>query len=218
MNPLKRLFSRRDLYNDLSEEIRQHLAEKTEELMAGGMSRSEASAAARREFGNLTITEQDARKVWQWPTFENFLADVHFGARMLRKDFTFTAVAILTLALGIGLNTTMFSILDAVLLRPLPYPNPELLVKADTYDLKSGTPYGNASYLDFVDWRKANPFLQSLSACEEKSFNLVGSFEPQHVKGEVVSSDFFETLGIQPERGRSLANSENQQSAVLSYS
>jgi putative ABC transport system permease protein len=218
MNPLKRLFSRRRLYHDLSAEIRQHLEEKTEELVAAGMSRDEAVAAARREFGNLTLTEQDAREVWQWPTFENLLADIRFGVRMLGKDFTFTAVAILTLALGIGLNTAMFSILDAALLRPLPYPNPELLVKADTYDLKSGTPYGNASYLDFTDWRKTNPFLQSLAACEEKSFNLVGSAEPQHVKGEAVSSDFFETFGVQPEKGRSLANSENRQSAVLSYS
>jgi predicted permease len=218
MNLLKRLFSRRRFYDDLSEEIREHLEEKTEELMAGGMSRSEAAAAARREFGNLTLTEQEAREVWQWPTFENFLADVRFGSRMLRKDFAFSTVAILTLALGIGLNTGMFSILDAALLRPLPFPNPELLVKADTYDLKSGTFYGNASYPDFEDWRKANPFWQSLAACEEKSFNLVGASEPQHVKGEVVSANFFEALGIQPEKGRSLANSENQQSAVLSYS
>src|SRR5260370_30381750 len=112
----------------------------------------------------------------------------------------------------------MFSVLDAVLLRPLPFRNSELLVKVDTYDLKSGAFYGNSSYPDFVDWRKAaNSVLQSLSACEEKSFNLGGS-EPQHVKGEVVSSDFFETLGIEPEAGRSLGNFENQQSVVLSHS
>jgi putative ABC transport system permease protein len=110
-----------------------------------------------------------------------------------------------TLALGIGLNTSMFSVLDAVLLRPLPFPNSEGLVKVDTYNLKSGAFYGNSSYPDFADWRKAaSPVLQSLSACEGKSFNLVGTSEPQHVKGEVVSSDFFETLGVQPELGRSL--------------
>lgn len=99
----------------------------------------------------------------------------------------------------------MFTVLDAVLLRPLPFPNAELLVKVNTYDLKSGAFYDNSSYPDFVDWRKAaNPVLQSLTACEEKSFNLGGASEPQHVKGEVVSSDFFETLDIEPEAGRSL--------------
>jgi putative ABC transport system permease protein len=131
----------------------------------------------------------------------------------------YTITAITTLAVGIGLNTVMFSVLHAVLLRPLPFPNPELLVKADTYDLKSGAFYGNSSYPDFADWRKATaPVLQSLSACEEKSFNLIGASEPQHVTGEVVSSDFFETLGVQPELGRSLSNFDNQQSVVLSHS
>ena len=150
---------------------------------------------------------------------ERLWQDVRFGWRALRKSPGYTITAITTLALGIGLNTAMFSVIHAVLLKPLPFPSPELLVKADTYDLKSGTFYGNSSYPDFADWRKATgPILQSLSACEEKSFNFIGGSEPQHVKGEVVSSDFFETLGVQPELGRSLANFENQQSVVLSHS
>jgi putative ABC transport system permease protein len=145
--------------------------------------------------------------------------DLRFGLRSFRKLPGYTITAIITLALGIGLNTAMFSVLHAVLLKPLPFPSPELLVKVDTYDLKSGTFYGNSSYPDFADWRNAtSPFLQSLSACEEKSFNFIGGSEPQHIKGEVVSSDFFETLGVQPELGRSLANFENQQSVVLSHS
>lgn len=145
--------------------------------------------------------------------------DLRYGLRALGKSPGYTITAIATLAVGIGLNTSMFSVLDAVLLRPLPFPNSELLVKVNTYDLKSGAFYGNSSYPDFVDWRKAaNPVLQSLSACEEKSFNLGGASEPQHVKGEVVSSDFFETLGIEPEVGRSLGNFENQQAVVLSHS
>ncbi|HET8965906.1 MAG TPA: ABC transporter permease, partial [Candidatus Acidoferrum sp.] len=145
--------------------------------------------------------------------------DLRFGLHSFRKLPGYTITAIITLALGIGLNTAMFSVLHAVLLKPLPFPSPELLVKVDTYDLKSGTFYGNSSYPDFADWRNAtSPFLQSLSACEEKSFNFIGGSEPQHIKGEVVSSDFFETLGVQPELGRSLANFENQQSVVLSHS
>jgi putative ABC transport system permease protein len=157
------------------------------------------------EFGEVPV-----QTLWQ---------DLRYGLRALGKSPGFTITAIATLALGIGLNTSMFSVLDAVLLRPLPFPNPELLVKVDTYDLKSGAFYGNSSYPDFADWRQAaNPVLQHLSACEEKSFNLVGASEPQHLKGEVVSSDFFETLNVQPELGRSLGNFENQQSVVLSHS
>src|SRR5215467_2501565 len=150
---------------------------------------------------------------------QNLRQDLRYGLRVLRGSPGYMIAAIATLALGIGLNTAMFSVLDAVLLRALPFPNSKLLVKVDTYDRKSGTFYGNSSYPDFIDWRNAaGSVLQSLSACEDKSFNLIGGSEPQHVKGEVVSSDFFETLGVQPEWGRSLHNFENRQAVVLSHS
>ncbi len=109
MSWLKQLFSRRRLYGDLSEEIREHLEEKVEELMAGGMSREEATYATRREFGNVTLVEQDSRTVWRWAAMEDFFMDVRFGARMLRKNPGFAAVTIVTLALGIAANTTIFS-------------------------------------------------------------------------------------------------------------
>ena len=149
---------------------------------------------------------------------ENLVQDVRFGVRMLRKSPGFTAVAILTLALGIGLNTAMFSILDAVLLRPLPYPDASRLVKAEGYDISSGEVLGTASYPDFVDWGKDSTFFSSLSAYEERTFNLVGSLQPEHVKGQAVSHEFFETLGVSPALGRSLANFEQQQAVVLSDS
>src|SRR5271165_2433437 len=122
MNWLKQMFSRRRLYGDLSEEIREHLEEKVEELVAGGMSGKDASAAARREFGNVALTEEYSREVWQWPSIESFLADVHFGARTLRKSPVFTSIAVLTLALGIGANTAIFTLVSGILLVSLPYP------------------------------------------------------------------------------------------------
>src|SRR5438445_13516846 len=114
---LKQLFSRRRLYGDLSEEIQEHLEEKIEELVAGGMSRKEATYAARREFGNVRLTEEDSRTVWQWPSIEDFFMDVGFGARMLRKNPGFAAVAIVTLAVGIAVNTTIFSAVNGWVLR-----------------------------------------------------------------------------------------------------
>src|SRR5580658_2983341 len=128
MKWLRQIFLRGRMYGELSDEIRQHLDEKVEALMAGGMSRMDAEAAARREFGNVMLTERDGRSVWQWSWIEDFLSDVRYGLRGLSKNPAFTAIAVLTLALGIGATTAIYSVTYATLLAPLPYPNPDRLV------------------------------------------------------------------------------------------
>lgn len=149
---------------------------------------------------------------------ETLVQDLRYGVRMLAKAPWFTTAAVLILALGIGANTAVFSILDAVLIRPLPYPKSERLVKADVFDLKSGDFYGKTSYPDFTDWSEQSHFFDHLAAYEDKTFNLAGTLQPERVKGQVASPDFFETLGVEPLQGRSLASARNQQAVVLSYS
>src|ERR1700691_2815140 len=128
MNLLKQLFSRRRLQNDLSAEIQQHLDERIDELLASGLSKEEATAAARRQFGNVTLMKEDSRDVWRWLSIEDFLADVRYGLRMLRRNPLFTAVGLLTIAIGIGANAAVFSVVNSVLLKPLNYPKAEELV------------------------------------------------------------------------------------------
>ncbi|MGC1615139.1 MAG: permease prefix domain 1-containing protein, partial [Candidatus Acidiferrum sp.] len=116
------------LDHDLSDEMQAHLDLMTSENVERGMPADDARAAARRAFGNLARTQENAREAWQFPGFETILQDIRYGLRGIRKAPSFSAVVILTLALGIGANTAIFSVVYSVLLRPLPYPNGERLV------------------------------------------------------------------------------------------
>jgi predicted permease len=212
MSWFKRLFLRRRLYGDLSEEIQEHLAEKIEELVADGMSREEATHAARREFGNVTLVQEDGRSTWQWPSVESFFADIRYSLRTLRKSPGFAAVAVLTLALGIGGNATIFSVVYTVLLKALLYPLANRLVMV--YENVRLPNYQNdrndPSPGNFSDWMAQNTVFESMAAYRNRSFNLTGVGEPLRVEGELVSANFFATLRVDPAQGRVLTSEEDQ--------
>ena len=128
MKWLGQLLSRGRRYDELSASIQEHIEEKTEELIEDGMPRKEAEQRARREFGNVTQIAERSREVWQWSAIESLAADLRFALRRLRKSPGFAATVIATLAIGIGANTAVFSVLNSVLLRPLPFPDPDRLV------------------------------------------------------------------------------------------
>ena len=202
---LKQLFSRRRLYDDLSAEIRQHLEEKIEELVSTGMSRKDAEHAARREFGNLTLIEQDSRQVWRWSTVEQLLADIRSGFRILRKNPGFATVAILTLALGIGPNTAIFSVVYGALLAPLPMPHPEQLVMVWS---KVDGERNVVSPGDFFDWKRQNDVFLGLVAWDEATFSLSVGDHPEALQARITTPGFFDMQGIPMRMGRDFAPEE----------
>src|SRR5437868_11972483 len=188
MNWFQRLFMRRRMYGELSEELREHLEEKVAELVASGISREEAAYAARREFGNVTLVEEDGRGVWRWRSIEALFRDIHFGLRMLRKNPGFALVAVLTLALGIGANTAIFSVIYGALLSPLPYPNADQLVMV--WSKANG--HNNAvSAADYLEWKRENSAFQNLIAWSEGTFSLSLSGRPEPMQTRITSPGFF---------------------------
>src|SRR6266404_5139681 len=209
---LKQLFSRRHLYGDLSEEIQEHLEEKIEELVAGGMSRKEATYVARREFGNVRLTEEDSRAVWRWAMIEDFFMDIRFGARMLRKNPGFAAVAIVTLALGIAANTTIFSAVNGWMLRP-----PRIKDHAGVVVILATNPTKGwgwddnpVSVPDFVVWREQSRSFEDIVASQGSDFALTGEGEPERLDGTRVSASYFNLLGVSAALGRTFLPSEDR--------
>jgi predicted permease len=220
MNWIRQLFSRRRIYADLAEEIEQHLEERVQELVEQGRSRREAAAAARREFGNVTALQERGREVWRWSAVEDCFSDLRYALRQLRKSPAFALAAVLTLALGIGANTAVFSVVDAVVLRPLPYPHPEELVSVHSRSTR-GTPHPETlSYPTFFDYRKNNQVFEHLVSYRVEDFVLTGPGEPLQVRGAIVSWDLFPLLQVQPALGRGFLPQEEHaggHSVVLSY-
>jgi hypothetical protein len=137
---LKQVFGRQQMYADLSQEIAQHLEQKTAELVSGGMSPAEAERQARREFGNVALMEERGREAWQWPTFESICTDVGLALRQLRKQPLTAAIIVLTFGLGIGASTATFSVANAFLFSPLGLPHSESLVTLNEWQGSSRLP------------------------------------------------------------------------------
>lgn len=211
MSWLRKLISRRNLTGELTEEIRQHLEEKIEELVAGGMPRQEAAYAARREFGNVTLVQEDSRRVWQRPYLEKLAKDVRYGLRVLRKNPGFTAVAVLTLTLGIGATSAIFSVVDAVLLRSLPYRDPDRLVSLYEDRGRTGFPRKEFTPANYVDCKAQTQIFEDVSAVDaDRVYNLTGNgADPERLLGEGVTHNLFSMLGTRPLVGRAFSREED---------
>jgi putative ABC transport system permease protein len=198
------MFSRRKHFEELSDEMRSHLEERVEELVAVGIERREAECRARREFGNFSLTERDGRDVWRWNSVERVWADLKFGFRVLRKNPGFAAVAILTLALGIGACSAIFSVVYGALLAPLPMPHPEELVMVWSNDNGRNV----TSPADFLDWRHDNNVFQKLVAWDDATFSLSADTSPTAVTARVMTPGFFSMQGISMVLGRDFVEDE----------
>ncbi|MGH9404054.1 MAG: ADOP family duplicated permease, partial [Terriglobia bacterium] len=207
------LFVRQEAERELDEELQHHIELKTQENIDAGMSLEEARYAALRAFGGVEQKKEACRDADRLRWVEDVIQDVRYGLRQLRRNPGFTAVAVITLALGIGANTAIFSVVDAVLLRPLPYPQPERLVGVISMQM----PYkrgGQASYPDFLDWRVRNHVFDQMAVFRTENFTLVGRGEPEHLPGAVVSADLLSLLGVTPRLGRSFLPGDDKPGAV----
>ena len=209
MNWLTQLFARRRAYDEVEHEIQTHLQEKIDEMVEGGMPMAEATAAARRQFGNVASTEERSREVWRWTWLEDLGMDIRHGLRVLRQNPGFSFAAVTVLALGIGANTALFSVVNGVLLRPLPYPHPEQLVTLR--ESKPNFATGSISYPNFLDWQKNNRTFESMAVLRTgRSAALTGRGQAEQVNLTFVSAGFFEQLGVNPVLGRTFEADEDR--------
>ena len=221
MTLLDRVFRRRRLYHDLSEEIQAHLAERADDLVARGMSRKDALIEARRAFGNVTMIQEQGRDSWEWPTFDSFVRDARFAVRQLRRTPTLTAIIVATLGLGIAASSTAFSWTRAILLDPIPGASGANRIMA----LESTTPSGSwtpVSWLDYVDFRKYLRSFDDLAAAYPIALALGDGTHPERVRAELVSVNFFPVLGVRPALGQFFSAQLDapgaQPTAIISHS
>jgi putative ABC transport system permease protein len=211
---LKELMRRNKNESELSEELKAYVQHATEAKIRAGATPEEALRSARLEVGGMETVKHQVRSVgWEF-ALEVFVQDIRYGVRMLFKSPLFTAVALTTIAVGIGANTAMFSLVDAILLRPLPYPDPQRLVAAGTNQRGDSqmSPMGTA---DFLAWRDRQQSFEHVAVLSDAggSFALSGMGEPERIPGVDVSADFFSIFGVAPLKGRGFYSGEDRPGA-----
>lgn len=212
-------FTRRRADQEFDDEVQGHLDMLAERFMRHGMTHEEAACAARRQFGGLTQTRESLRQRRGLP-LDIFVRDIRYALRQLRKAPAFAAVAVITLGLGIGANTAVFAVVNAVLLRPLPYPKADRLVSVEARNEQGGPHPDNLSYPNFFDFRSSNKVFDHLVSYRDSEFVLSGEARATHLDGEIVSWDLFQMLRVEPEVGRGFLPEEEKagtQVVVLSH-
>ncbi|HEV3218841.1 MAG TPA: ABC transporter permease [Candidatus Acidoferrales bacterium] len=216
----QRFFRRKKWDAERARELDAYIESETAENVARGMSPNDARDAARQKLGNMTQIREEIYHMNSLGFLEIFLQDVRFALRMLRKNPGFTAIAVLTLALGIGANTAIFSVVYAVLLQPLPYKESSRLIFVNETTPRVGDV--SVSYPNFLDWRADSRAFSQMAAAHQVSFSLAGVDQPENINGDAVSPNFLSMLGIHPFLGRDFEASEEKPGTppvlMLSYS
>jgi putative ABC transport system permease protein len=222
LRSLRTLFGRRQAERQLSAELQYHLERQIEQNLAAGMPPEDARYAALRLFGGVQQIREECREAGGITHLEHLVQDFKHALRTLRKNRGFTAVAILTLALGIGANTAIFSAVYAVLMRPLPFRSPGRLVRVFEANDRAGIAGEGCSYAEFQDWRKLNHVFSGMAAVQGHDLNLTGNGEPMVVRVGDVTAGFFSVLGVPPMLGRTFVPADDDEGAapvvVISYS
>ena len=226
MNPMAwfRRKNRRRQEADLQRELESHLELEAEEQQAAGASREESRYAAQRTFGNTLRVTESTREAWGWSFLERLAQDVRFSIRMLRKNLGFTSLAVVVLALGIGANTAIFSVVNAALLRPLPYDQPDRIMQVwHTPPQRSfpGIKFFAVSNANFLDWHSQQHVFEHIALYHFHGMNLTGTGHPDAINGAEVTPDFFAVMHAQPMLGRLFSPDEMQpghdREVILSY-
>jgi len=206
----RRLFGRQRMQDDLDEEIRAHVAMAARDRVERGESAAEAEKAVRREFGNELLIKEVTSDMWGWAAADRMARDLKYALRQMRRNPGFTAVAVLTLALGLGATTAMFSIVNGVLLEPLKYREPGRLYVGLNISPPGSTLDRNwpINARQFSEWRKRCESCEQIAMADGRGYTLTGLGEPERLPGLRVSFNFFRTLGVEPARGRDFAPEE----------
>ncbi|MGH9430178.1 MAG: ADOP family duplicated permease [Terriglobia bacterium] len=206
------LFRRPRIEREMEEELRSHLQSRADDLERQGLSRAEAERQARVEFGGYQRYREECREALGTRWLGELMADLRYGVRQLRRSPGFTVIAVMTIALGISAATAIFSVVNGVLLKPLPYPNPDRLV-AIAEKLPPFSEFA-ISYPDFLDWVKMNHTFAALAAYRHTDMNLTGSSEAERLKVTQVSASFFPLLGVKPVIGRNFSSGEDRRGST----